>query len=328
MYWDEKEEEQIVSEVLSEYNLRQIKKIKKTENGYKIITEKGPKHLKKYEGEQEGITFLRLATEHLARQGFRRINRFLLSKYGEPYICLNNSYWYLTDWRDGKECDFDKLPQLDLAVKTLAQFHQAARGLDCGEEEANAFGSFTEQLNRRSQRLEDWGTVRNHAELVRDLQQSLQIWEQIELQQLKEAARTAGTFAHGAYGEKALLRIKDAGIFIVREESLRRELQVFDLVRLLGRYLPKYRWDLYVGKLLLDLYDAYRPLTEAEWKVVIAYLAFPMRKYRLFRKYQTEVVLDENSFVLKLQEEEELERLKWEFLHQINLEREIGLVLT
>ncbi|GAW29750.1 MULTISPECIES: hypothetical protein [unclassified Carboxydocella] len=328
MYWEEKDEELIVHEVLHEYNLRQLKKIKKSETGYKIMTEKGPKHLKKYSGELAGIKFVRRATEHLAKQGFRRINRFILTKYGEPYVQWGKDYWYLTDWRDGRECDFDKLPQLDLAVKTLAQFHQAARGLTCTEDEGIFWGEFKDQLVQRGKRLQDWGAVRNSGEFLGDLQVCSQLWEQINLESLRDNAQKEGVFAHGAYGESALLRVKETGMFIVKEEPIKRELQVFDLARLLSRYLPKYKWDLYVGKLLLDIYDAYRPLQGEEWKVLVSYLAFPMRKYRLFRKYQTEVVLDESNFMLKLQEEAELDRLKREFLQQIIREREIGLVLS
>jgi CotS family spore coat protein len=95
---------------------------------YLIKTDKGNKCLKKISYGVQKLMYIYKAKEHIIKNGFERIDRNVLTPQGTPYAFVNDDIYVVTDWIEGRECDFKKEEELAVAARTLADFHLHARG--------------------------------------------------------------------------------------------------------------------------------------------------------------------------------------------------------
>ncbi len=66
----------------------------------------------------------------LIKNGFESVDRYFLNNEGEPYALVNEDLYTLSEWLDGRECDFHNLEEVKLAAETLAKLHEASKGYD------------------------------------------------------------------------------------------------------------------------------------------------------------------------------------------------------
>ena len=68
------------------------------------------------------------AKEHLAKNGFTNLDKYYLNIDSEPYALVNEDLYTLSEWLDGKECDFHNIEEVKIAAKTLAELQEASKG--------------------------------------------------------------------------------------------------------------------------------------------------------------------------------------------------------
>lgn len=95
---------------------------------YLLKTDKGNKCLKKIGYGQQKLMYLYSAKEKIIRNGFDKLDRYVLTPEGLPYATVNEDLYIMTEWIDGRECDFKNEEELMCSARALAEFHKAARG--------------------------------------------------------------------------------------------------------------------------------------------------------------------------------------------------------
>ncbi|MHB1167452.1 MAG: CotS family spore coat protein [Carboxydocellales bacterium] len=330
--------------ILREYDLRAIKKIKGGPGTWKVTTDRGDRFLKHSKCTKEELEFVRKVLEHTANHGFRRVARFLVTKFGDHFILDKGNLFYLTDWIEGKECTLSRLPHLEEAVLTLAEFHQAARGFAGGEPVRQEWGSWIEVLAQKADRIQELAKVLEERKSVSQLEklisvrasgiyawasQALSLLEQGDFPELVERERKSGTICHRSYSASNIILSKRVGgAYIVDLDHCVHDVQVWDLARLMGRALPKYQWDITIAHQLVDWYSGVRKLDDLEQKALVVYLAFPHLLYPYLELSPSISNLgQEDKLAGKFQQEVLQDELRKKCLIKFAAERKLGLKL-
>ena len=116
-------------EIERQYGIK-IESIRPNKGVYLLKTDDGAKCLKKISYGTQKLLFVYGAKEHLANNGFDKVDRYFLNTEGNPYALVNEDIYTLSKWIDGRECDFRNEEDLVLAAKHLALMHIASKGYD------------------------------------------------------------------------------------------------------------------------------------------------------------------------------------------------------
>ena len=107
-----------------------IESIKANKGIYYVKSNKGERCLKKINYGPQKLLFVYGAKEHLISNGFSNIDRYYLNIENEPYAVVNEDIYTLSEWIEGRDCDFHNIEEVKLAAKTLASMHEASKGYD------------------------------------------------------------------------------------------------------------------------------------------------------------------------------------------------------
>ena len=108
----------------------EIETLKASKGVYYLKTNKGERCLKKINYGPQKLLFVCGAKEHLIKNGFDKIDRYFLNTDGEPYALVNEDLYTLSNWIEGRECDFHEIEDVKIAAKTLAKLHETSKGYD------------------------------------------------------------------------------------------------------------------------------------------------------------------------------------------------------
>jgi len=118
---------EVDKEISEKYNL-EIKNIVPFKNSYILSTSKGKKILKKTILSPERIQFIHAAKEHLNENNFTKLDRYLCSSEGNPYLISGGNCYTLTNMIEGSECNFDNRGEIIKSARLLAQMHKTSKG--------------------------------------------------------------------------------------------------------------------------------------------------------------------------------------------------------
>lgn len=306
---------ELIANILRDYDLK-IKGFKEVRNAYRIDTNRGKKLLKRAKLREEDLRLVYEALEYLARKGFRRISRFIITKYGDPFVRNGNDLYYLTDWIDGKECKLNKLKWVEEAVKTIAEFHLSSTGFfQVDENNGNKIGKWHDTFYKRSNELLqlkamvkenkyftqfDELFLANVDKMYEHTQRALELLILSDYRSLSALSAERGGFCHYGLSSRNLIKNKN-NIFIIDLDKLKFDLHLLDLGRFMLKYLPKYQYDINVANTIIYNYSSIVEIDKQQMEVLIAYLIFPHRFWRtVHRYYNKQNQWSEVAFVNKL----------------------------
>ncbi|CCJ33163.1 CotS family spore coat protein [Caloramator australicus] len=287
---------------------------------YLIKTNKGNKCLKKVNYGPHKLMYIYKAKEHIIKNGFDKIDKNELSLKGLPYAIVNEDLYVVTEWIDGRECDFRNDEDLKIAAKTLAKFHLAARSFvpEDNLKARNDIGKLPYTFEKRLTTLNKMKDIarKNKKKTEFDILYLDNVDFYIEL--AKKAIEKLDLDAYNRVCQKDLndkvlchhdftyhnILIKDNGdVYIVDFDYCKEEIQIYDLATLMVKALKRVDWSLEKANLIVDNYNAVKPISVDELKVLKALLAFPQRFWRIAnRYYYKEPGWSEASFIKKLRE--------------------------
>ncbi|HEX3032574.1 MAG TPA: CotS family spore coat protein [Bacillota bacterium] len=328
--------------ILREYDFRSIKRVKGQERVWRVSTDKGDRFLKLARCNSTELSFVRQVLEHIANRGFRRVARFIVTKYGDPFVEDQGSCYYLTDWIEGKTCSFNKPVYLEEAVYTLAEFHRASIGFE-SKPPRQEWGKWKRIFSERAEKIQNlsrnWekgnpkdspvGKLINGkaAAIYAWAMQASRLFESEGIQSLLDSEKAERVISHGRFTESNIIIGKDGrGAYVVDLDHCLQDARIFDLAKLLAKVLPRNNWNVDLSLRILAWYSDIRPVSENEFKAIIAYLAFPHRMYRYFRLGSIEELTTKDARLAeRFQEDYLLEDSRKQFLHQLVLRKNLDL---
>lgn len=316
----------------------EVKDISPVRESYRIETSKGPLYLKKTENEEAKMLFVVSAMEHLRRNGFPWIPRFEATLDGRLFVNCNNRVYFVSEWIEGRECDFHRPKELLTAVKTLARMHVASKGFQPppGSKVKTNWGQLPEKLHKQTQELIKYKEIASGKEQKADFdklylanaddfiemaRQSLDFLENSDYLALVERAMEEKGFCHCDYTYHNILIVGEKQYYVVDFDYCRFELHVYDLVKMMRRALSRLDWDVQTGISMVNAYHNVIPLSEEERKVLLSTLYFPQKFWRhAERYYNRKKEINEKEFTKDLEKIIKQKKLIKKFLDGFSME--------
>ncbi|MFR5267036.1 CotS family spore coat protein [Clostridium sp.] len=296
-----------------------IETIKPNKGIYYLKTNKGERCLKRINYGPQKLLFVYGAKEHLIANGFNNVDRYYLNTEGEPYALVNEDLYTLSQWIEGRECDFHNVDDIELAAKNLAAMHYASKGYDPPENSKlkSDLGRWPHLMEKRIKaltKMRDMARKKNmkqnfdlvyikNVEFYKNLAvRALNILKNSEYNALCEKSEVEKNFCHHDYTYHNIIVDKDNNLQVLDFDYCKREIRVYDLANFMIKALKKVDWNIDYAKRIIDAYNTVEPLEEKEYKVLLAFLIFPQRYWRLAnRYYYNEVTWAQNTFNKKIQ---------------------------
>ncbi len=285
-------------EISQEYEFT-VKNIIPFKDFFIIDSSAGKKVLRKLNFSSERIWFIHGAKEHLYKNNFCNLDRFICTKDGLPYINIDGTIYTITETVRGRECDLEKKEDVIKASIALAEMHNASRGYIppqqsiVKDELGNLPSHFMKRLDeikrikktaQREKGCLDYLILR-HLDYFYNLgENTVNLIRESKYEKLVEKTREERLFCHHDYTHSNII-IGDSETSIINFSLCSFELKVYDIANLLRRKMRKCYWDIKEAKVIIDAYTSVEPISEDEFFIMKLMLQFPQKFWRVVNKY-------------------------------------------
>lgn len=303
-------------EIVEKYDLN-IASVSPYKDAYIIGCNKGKKVLRKVGLSSDRVGFVHDAKEHLYKNGFTNLDRYLCTLEGKPYVELNGSTYVISDFIDGKECNFSCREDVVKSSRALAALHKASRGfkpqvyLKTRDELGKLPFSFAKRLEeiKKLKKIAKKGKSKfdylflKYVDYFYDLgENTLEQLASSRYEELCEFTREAGIICHHDYTHTNIL-CSEKGVSVINFDFCCFELKVYDIANLLRRKMRKCNWDVKEAAVILREYQSIEALTEDDFQIMRLILQFPQKFWRVVNKfYNSRRSWSEKGYVSNLQE--------------------------
>lgn len=300
--------QEIKENVLSKYNMDvyDIENIKfkdtdKQRAVYKVSTSKGIMCLKKVYYDKPSLLFIYSVIEWLNAKGVF-CPRLISTSKGIKYVEYNGDLFILTDWIDGRKCNYDDINDIKIAAENLAMIHSSSKnfkpitGSCIKESESDYFKSFNKHF---LQMLE----LSNNAFMIGDSFSKIYLEHfDYNIEKAQESIYTLSlidfniplgdevsgmAICHLDYVNKNLIFTPDNRLYIIDFDKAAMEMPVHDIYGFLRRILKRENtsWDFEIYKISIESYEKIRPLSYNEHLIIASLLMFPHKFWKVSRDY-------------------------------------------
>lgn len=287
---------------------------------YLIKTSKGYKCLKKVNYGIQKLMYIYKAKEHIINMGFDRIDRNTLTPEGTPYAFVNEDIYVVTDWINGRECDFKKTEDLSKASENLGKFHSSARGFlpedgvvvrcDIGklsntfEKRLSTLNKMREIARKNKKKTEFDILYLSNVEFYMKLaQKAIKSFNMDAYNKVCDEALRERVICHHDYTYHNILFDNHENVYVIDFDYCKWEMQIYDVSTLMVKALKRLDWDGEQAKLILESYNKAKTLNTYEYFVLRSLLVFPQRFWRLAnRYYYKEAGWNDSTFIKKMKE--------------------------
>ena len=289
-----------LTELAAAWGIRPTRAALLRDGVYRVETQRGPYCLKRVRQSPGVVKFIQDALDHLDAQGFHRISRFIPTANGLSGLAKAGCTWVLVEWILGRSPDVTDREDLRQSALTLAQFHRAARGFRprSGSIPQDFLGTWPatfQQVQHGIRRATSEAFLEAHAFLAgplsanadwlcRQTDKALGLLAGSEYRRLIAARRAEKGFCHGDSGGGNFVIAPDGRALLIDFETLRYELRVYDLFRLIRRSLKRNGWRADTASWIMESYGRENPVAAAELPLLLACLYLPIKFNRLISR--------------------------------------------
>lgn len=291
-----------VISILKEYSIEPIK-VEKIRSVYKITTEGRIYCLKKMKhGGAEKVQKGMLLSEYLISKGFYSVVKYI--KTSDNKLCVRKRHfiYYVTDWIKGRESNFNDFDELKKCASLLADFHLKSKG-------------FTIDNSKITNNNKMWPSIfkkqKNDLEVIREvilskkvkttfdlsyfslideyidaMNSAIKLLEDSHYIHIASNASAEKTICHDSFYYQNILVKRNEKLYIIDLDSTVYDINVYDLGKFIRRILYKgtYAWDFEIARELIEIYSAINPISKEEYKVLLAFIMFPHKYWKLGKK--------------------------------------------
>ena len=297
-----------------------IENIKPNKGVYILKTDKGMKCLKKIDYGVQKLLFVQGAKEHLYTHGFPRVDRYCINIDGNPYAMVNEDIYTLSEYIDGRECDFHNINEISKAAANLAELHLASKGYE-PPENSKLKTDLERWPHLMEKRIKSFDKMRDMARKKRDKTsfdlnyiKSLEFYKELGRRATKvlgdskyieicKNTESEKSFCHHDYTYHNIVIDNSDNYNVIDFDYCKREVRTYDISAFMIKALKRMDWDINVASSIIDSYNSISMLEESEYRLLFAFLLFPQRFWRLTnRYYYNEVNWSTSTFENKLAE--------------------------
>lgn len=268
-------------------------------DAYVAVTSAGKKLVKRVLFSPERLIFVHGAKEHLVDRGFAGVDRYDVTKEGEPGFRCGDCLYAMTDYIEGRESCFDDDEDLKKAAETLAALHRASAGYvpPDGSMTRDDLGKlpayFSKRMNdiRKMRKQAKKGKSRfdhlflQHADRFINMgENALYRLSVSSYDSLVESARMERSFCHHDYTHHNIL-LDGQRVTVTNFDYCCFELRAYDVANLIRRKMRRCGWDISKTVLIAESYNRISPLGTEELEIIGIMLEFPQKFWRVVNRY-------------------------------------------
>lgn len=290
----------MIIDVIKNYNVS-CERLTKIRNVYKIETDKGTFCLKRVKhGKSKVVSGFNIA-EQLLNNNFENIPKHYKTFFDESYVEYKGFIFYMTDWIEGNECDFNDFNEAICCSKLLAKFHSSV----------NTIGLNTRKIKIN---LRNWPKIIYHVLLdIEKLKKyisrkkfmnefddlyskyidlyynraiiALSMINQSTYLQLSRISKEQKTISYNKFNCHNVIKNKDE-YYLTNLDSIAVDIQILDLGKFIKRILNRseYKWNFQYAKALFEAYSSYKSISVDELKLVLAFIILPRKFCKLGKR--------------------------------------------
>lgn len=294
---------ELTGNVLINYDIRvdnieniKFKDTEKQRAVYKLETDKGLKCLKKVYYDEGTLLFIYSVIEWLNAKKIL-CPRLLPTKKGLRYIRYNNGLFILTDWIEGRKCDYEIEDDIKAAADNLARIHKYSTGFKPidGSTVLISKTDFYQSFNKHFQQLLELSNkafiikdkysklfLENFDFYLRKAEDSLYLLSGIDYNNI-----SYDSICHLDYVNKNLIYTPDNKIYVIDFDRCQMGTPVYDINVFLRRILKRKTtsYDFEIFKSAIESYENVRKLNKDEMILLISILMFPSKFWKISRDY-------------------------------------------
>lgn len=324
-------------EIERQFDLK-IEKIKPSKGVYFLNTNKGDMCLKKIVYGIQKLTFIYGAKEHLINNGFTNIDKFYLSIEGEPYAIVNEDIYTLSNWIDGRECNFQELEDVKRSSEVLAQLHIASRGYEPPENsklksDLERWPQIMDKRIKSFDRMRDMGrkkTQKNEVDMIyiknyefyKNLaKEAYKLFEMSNYFNICKEVEEEKSFCHHDYTYHNIVIGNDNNINILDFDYCKREVRSYDIANYIVKVLKRNNFDINICKEIIESYHKILKLREEDLFLMYGYFLFPQRFWRLSNRYfYNDNTFRQNTFLSNFEKLLDEKEVYMKFLEDFKIE--------
>ncbi|HWR61324.1 MAG TPA: CotS family spore coat protein [Clostridia bacterium] len=330
-------------EFLGEYDLDvtlfeemglKVKQIIPVRSVYRIATDKGFFCLKKLRFPIGDMDFIFDAVRHLQDRGFENTFKVVRQQNGDNFISFKEDKYFLTQWIDGRECDFLNPLDLDAAVELLASLHRAAEGYRPEECPSGRYyygkwpGKFAKRIMEMSlikdrvlakPRRNDIDNIYlDYVDMcIKDGEEAILLLNKTGYEGISQEEAAKGGFIHHDFAHHNIIHTFDGKTYVVDFDYCIMDLRIHDVGSLILRNMKRSDWDIDKALSILEAYDRRNPLSGEELKVLVPFFLFPQDFWMISRQYYVERKdWDEEEYVDKMNTKSEYTVMRRKFIEE------------
>lgn len=300
-----------------------VKQIIPIRSVFRIVTDKGFFCLKKLRFSIEEMNFIMEAIEHLKTKGFKNIFNVVKQRDGNMFLDYNGNKYFLTEWIDGRECDYMNPMDLSAAVEALAELHKMSCGFEPSycPENRNYLGKWPESFKRKIHEMKniyDYIHLKQNKNefdalyidyadaCVKDAHEAISMLSETQYDKLVEKARVDNGFIHHDFAHHNILHSFECTTYVVDFDFCVRDIRIHDLGSLIIRNMKKCNWDVDKAFYIIDCYNNKSSIDNSELKVLVPFFLFPQDFWQISRQYYIERKnWDEEDYLEKMSKKSE-----------------------
>jgi len=277
--------------VLEQWDFR-ILDVKSYGSVTKLETDVGAKCLQIRDEYSDNVINYFLLLEHIVQQGFKRIPRFIRTRYGEPYIKTDGQCYWVTDWIYGRHINVEDQNDIVKSVQELAKFHMASRGFYFpGEKEGNLkhhwgsdFLGITAQIAKINSQIKGPAYFKENLHIIaKRAVSSCKVLVGPGYNHLSRQLEAELTVCHGAFNRDHLILGKSGEIYLTGLIHWKRDIRLRDLAEFLFMAGEMNQWDYQLCQKIVLSYHQISPLLSLEVELLQGYLRFPFGYLELLK---------------------------------------------
>ncbi|WP_373897916.1 CotS family spore coat protein [Haloimpatiens sp. FM7315] len=286
------------------YNIS-VKSLFKIKNVYKIESDKKCFCFKVIKYNFGHFLFIINAMMHLQKNGFERIPRFYLTKNKSFYIKIENNYGYLTEWINGRECNYSDNEDLKLAVLKLADLHNKScnfkvernmnprigwlRWIEIFETRRDEILDFKNRMDKKVVKSEFDYKYREimEEEIIRAERAIANLKRSSYVNNMKSSILKR-EFCHHDYAHHNLLLTEDKKMYIIDFDYCILDTHLHDLSSIIIRTMKNGNWSLNKAEKMISWYNSMNLVLLEDLPIMAAFIEFPQAYWQLGIQYYWE----------------------------------------
>lgn len=294
----------LLEEIASAYGCK-VKFYKPLRAVYMVETDKGKMIIKEAARDPDKILFIHGLKEHLYDGGFETIDRYLLTRYGLPFVIIDDRVFVMERYISGRECSFANPFDRENAARALAELHKAGIGYTpaTGAAKRSNLGRWekdtlkkieylvsTEKMVKEKSKKDSFDKL-----FLEDVKFAVHMgWRSFDTlngsdyDTICRNAERNKVVCHHDYTYHNILLTENGKVNVIDFDYSCHELPVYDLAGFIMRIMKRFSYDVDMALRLIEVYNHSFPVTRDDMVLMLSIFEFPQRFWRLCDRYYEE----------------------------------------